>query len=348
MTRPVDDDSAAQARWSPEEITALVDYLHAHRSEGNGAGGFKSATFTGAVKHLEPFHVAGSKVKDVKSVKYKWGALKAILAIINRWHNTSGNHYDDINGAKGNGGIKEFRNKGWEHRAKMDEISHVGNVDGTASHRGTANQESSQSATPSSLMATPHGIDNPNTGLSQADQETIVNAADTISSVLHTLADLPPPSSDLSTTYSTSRPISSIASNSHSSQKKKRPVSSLSPGDQSGPHSSLFSAHPPVSSTPTATSVYSGRPSAKKRSRTSVPTNAGTKQPGVTTVALHAVDSSIRHLSDSISSSMLDPLVSVREATQLLYSQPAIPQEHRRFMLLQWLKQLSQCLQVFH
>ncbi|KAG6372411.1 hypothetical protein JVT61DRAFT_7884 [Boletus reticuloceps] len=100
MTRPVDDDSAAQARWSLEEITALVDYLHTHRSEGNGAGGFKSATFTGAVKHLEPFHVAGSKVKDVKSVKYKWGALKAILAIINRWRNTSGNHYDDINGAK--------------------------------------------------------------------------------------------------------------------------------------------------------------------------------------------------------------------------------------------------------
>jgi hypothetical protein len=80
-------------------------------------------------------------------------------------------------------------------------------------------------------------------------------------------------------------------------------------------------------------SVQSGQYSVK-RSRTSA--QAGTtrqSQSNMTSVALHAVDSSIRHLSDSIASSLLDPYVTVRDATQMLYSQATMPQHHRHFMI---------------
>ena len=52
----------------------------------------------------------------------------------------------------------------------------------------------------------------------------------------------------------------------------------------------------------------------------------------MTSVALHAVDSSICHLSDSITLLLLDLLVVVSNATKILYSMPTMPAEHRHFM----------------
>jgi hypothetical protein len=59
-----------RVHWTDDEISALVDYLHSHRSEAEG-GLFKKQTYQGAVLHLQPFHRQGG-LKDVNSVKEKF------------------------------------------------------------------------------------------------------------------------------------------------------------------------------------------------------------------------------------------------------------------------------------
>ena len=109
-----ENPTPTHARWTREEVDALVDYLHQHRSERTEGGGFKDSTFSGAVQHLQGFY-SGGKSKDIKSIKYKWGTicdlilgksipdlgsqLKATLAVVTTWRNRSGTHYDDEHGA---------------------------------------------------------------------------------------------------------------------------------------------------------------------------------------------------------------------------------------------------------
>lgn len=69
----------ARVHWTEEEISALVDYLHAHRSEGEG-GSFKKQTFQGAVIHLQPLHKQGAQ-KDANSVKEKFTKVSASEAV---------------------------------------------------------------------------------------------------------------------------------------------------------------------------------------------------------------------------------------------------------------------------
>ena len=58
------------AHWTDEEVSALVDYLHAHQSEAEG-GSFKKQTYQGAVLHIQPLHTQGGP-KDFNSVKEKF------------------------------------------------------------------------------------------------------------------------------------------------------------------------------------------------------------------------------------------------------------------------------------
>lgn len=62
--------SKERVHWTDEEISALVDYLHDHRSEGEG-GSFKKQTYQGAVSHIQPLHKQGGP-KDGTSVKEKF------------------------------------------------------------------------------------------------------------------------------------------------------------------------------------------------------------------------------------------------------------------------------------
>lgn len=64
-----------RVHWTDEEISALVDYLHDHRSEAEG-GSFKKQTYQGAVLHLQPFHRQGGP-KDANSVKEKFTKVSA-------------------------------------------------------------------------------------------------------------------------------------------------------------------------------------------------------------------------------------------------------------------------------
>lgn len=59
-----------RVHWTDEEIAALVDYLHDHRSEAEG-GAFKKQTYQGAVTHIQPLHKSGGP-KDATSVKEKF------------------------------------------------------------------------------------------------------------------------------------------------------------------------------------------------------------------------------------------------------------------------------------
>jgi hypothetical protein len=64
-----------RVHWTEDEISALVDYLHAHRSEAEG-GSFKKQTYQGAVSHLQPLHKQGAP-KDANSVKEKFTKVSA-------------------------------------------------------------------------------------------------------------------------------------------------------------------------------------------------------------------------------------------------------------------------------
>ena len=59
-----------RAHWTDKEVSALVDYLHAHRSEAEG-GSFKKQTYQGAVLHIQPLRTQGGP-KDFNSVKEKF------------------------------------------------------------------------------------------------------------------------------------------------------------------------------------------------------------------------------------------------------------------------------------
>lgn len=59
-----------KAHWNEHEVTALIDYLHVHRAEGE-AGNFKPKTFNAAADHITPYLSHGPK-KVGKMCKTKW------------------------------------------------------------------------------------------------------------------------------------------------------------------------------------------------------------------------------------------------------------------------------------
>ncbi|KIK12617.1 hypothetical protein PISMIDRAFT_46886, partial [Pisolithus microcarpus 441] len=126
------------ADWTPEEVTALVRYLHEHRAERGDTGNFRQSTYANVAEHLRPLHVSG-KIKDHKNVSIKWGALKQTYNAIVTYRSKSGEHWDNECGAniggalaaeswgkyiavKGNVHMKPFRNKGWEYLEYLEDI----------------------------------------------------------------------------------------------------------------------------------------------------------------------------------------------------------------------------------
>ncbi|KIN97526.1 hypothetical protein M404DRAFT_970521, partial [Pisolithus tinctorius Marx 270] len=50
------DEGAKRADWTAEETTALIKYLHVHRSECADAGNFRQVTYVNAAEHIRPLH----------------------------------------------------------------------------------------------------------------------------------------------------------------------------------------------------------------------------------------------------------------------------------------------------
>ena len=205
---------------------------------------------------------------------------------------------------------------------------------GSRTHRGTrcmqaddTHEETPSSGTPLSNLAATYGA-NP--------QDAISSTADAVTTAIQSLRDtsvpmLQPANSELLSIPRAASPI--VSESSQSLCKGKRPVSSLGLLDDDQ-HSLLFSAtRPPISSISATSSVHSGDQRSAKCSRTSGQSANASRQTNVnaTSVALHAVDTSIRYLSNSIRGAILDPSVAVRNATTLLYSDPDIPEEYCSF-----------------
>lgn len=125
------------------------------------------------------------------------------------------------------------------------------------------------------------------------------------------------PTSVLSTPFS-----QTVSTPSTGGGRAKRPIESISANNapQAG------SMNPPAS-------VSSARKSKRSRNSSNQATAGSTDS---TSIALHAVDSSIRHLSDSLSANFVDPFKAIVDAvktTQSLTSMQLISQEHENVFL---------------
>ncbi|KIO01203.1 hypothetical protein M404DRAFT_106599, partial [Pisolithus tinctorius Marx 270] len=124
------------AKWTNEEVTALVNYLHTNCSEQADAGNFQQVTYAKAAESIRKLHRSG-KIKDLKNVLIKWGLLKHTYNAIMTYHSRSGEHWDNENGANicgvadaekwakfvsQNVAMKPFCNKGWQYLPMMEDI----------------------------------------------------------------------------------------------------------------------------------------------------------------------------------------------------------------------------------
>ena len=114
--------SRSTARWYPQEVDALVTYLHVHRAERADGGGFRENTFHAASQAIRHLHVSG-KIKDAKCIATKWAAvrppspihpistdkhstkLKATYNAIQTYRSKSGVHWDDEHGGNIQGAV---------------------------------------------------------------------------------------------------------------------------------------------------------------------------------------------------------------------------------------------------
>ncbi|KIK15117.1 hypothetical protein PISMIDRAFT_115748, partial [Pisolithus microcarpus 441] len=133
---PGADPEPKHADWTPEEVDALVHYLHRHRVERGDTGSFHQSTYANTADHIRPLLVSG-KVKDHKNVSIKWGALKQTYNAIMTYRSKLGEHWDNERGANiggalaaeswskyvaANAQMKPFHNKGWEYLEFLEDI----------------------------------------------------------------------------------------------------------------------------------------------------------------------------------------------------------------------------------
>ena len=83
--------SKPRAHWNDAETSALIDYLHAHRSEAEGGASFPTKTYNGALEYIKNLnlHTQGAEktvqhVKDkTKLVSNKFMSIETLLIFLN-------------------------------------------------------------------------------------------------------------------------------------------------------------------------------------------------------------------------------------------------------------------------
>ncbi|KIK96317.1 hypothetical protein PAXRUDRAFT_826115 [Paxillus rubicundulus Ve08.2h10] len=75
MAESTVEGSLEKARWTPAEVTALVDYLHDHCAECGEAGNFKETTYNTAATALRPLYNGIGTIKTGKMVGSKWATV---------------------------------------------------------------------------------------------------------------------------------------------------------------------------------------------------------------------------------------------------------------------------------
>ncbi|KAG1848767.1 hypothetical protein DFJ58DRAFT_620815, partial [Suillus subalutaceus] len=91
--------------WQEAEVDVLLHHLIEKQAEGGDGGNFQPSTYNsaaaainsdGAIETIGP-------LKMGKMVKPKWTSLKKTFHQIKIYHNTSGFHWDNVQGAGING-----------------------------------------------------------------------------------------------------------------------------------------------------------------------------------------------------------------------------------------------------
>ena len=73
MATPAPPAEAPRADWNDAETIALIAYVTAHRSEGDGTN-FKMQTYNAAAEDMAPFWTSGP-AKTGKMCKSKWSSV---------------------------------------------------------------------------------------------------------------------------------------------------------------------------------------------------------------------------------------------------------------------------------
>ncbi|RXW11640.1 hypothetical protein EST38_g14215 [Candolleomyces aberdarensis] len=135
----MEEETATQvnAHWSTQDEEDLIDYLLQHQAQAGDGGSFKmSPTFLGVAAVLNPKRKKGTGEKTGAVCSSKWNSFKrthkAINAIRNRsgwtWDNDKGANIGEDRARDWNEFIKKvpyakpFRNKGWKHLRKVDQL----------------------------------------------------------------------------------------------------------------------------------------------------------------------------------------------------------------------------------
>ncbi|KAL4064601.1 hypothetical protein J3A83DRAFT_4273217 [Scleroderma citrinum] len=133
------NQKGVQAKWTSIETDKLLDYLHGHHSE----------------------------LKDVKSIKYKWGILRNHCSVICNWHRLSGVHWDNFTATMvfetflcakryASAIMENYQTTGWKYLEKMEDIFPEGGTTGTQAFCGGAT-----STLPGTSDAVSHESDHP-------------------------------------------------------------------------------------------------------------------------------------------------------------------------------------------
>ncbi|KAI9566857.1 hypothetical protein HD554DRAFT_2315254 [Boletus coccyginus] len=242
--------------------------------------------------------------------------------MISAWRGKSGVHWDNQRGAniQGTGAeevfntfveknptMKEFRNKGWTHLEKMDDILPGGGSMGFSSYSAST---SSNVFAPSSNVTSPP------------------SPPATIPSSLS--ATLPPSTSaTLPSSSPTTIPPSSSRATSSAGRSSKKRILSILPSD------GLTVTSSPSAPNSKRSCISDTSQAAGSGSGTSGGAIAGKSRSNPTGIALQSINSSLRHINDNIGSNFVDPLKTVQDAIVQVSNQEDIPPRYVQFLAMQ-------------
>ncbi|KAF4616359.1 hypothetical protein D9613_008849 [Agrocybe pediades] len=132
-THPAPSEAAS---WSTSDEKKLIDVLIEHKAAAGDGCSFKAATFTAAEVALAALPLAKGGPKTAASCSNKWNALRRTFRVIQAIKSKSGWSWSDDHGAsispdmeaawcdflKVHPAAKPFKNKGWVHLSKMEEL----------------------------------------------------------------------------------------------------------------------------------------------------------------------------------------------------------------------------------
>ncbi|KAG2122177.1 hypothetical protein BD769DRAFT_1389807 [Suillus cothurnatus] len=274
---------ASKAHWQEAEVDVLLHHLIENRAAGGDGGNFQLSTYNSAAAAINSNGTITTMgpPKTGKMVKTKWTSIET-------YRNTSGFHWDNVQGAgidgpaattvwntyihpKSRATMRPFRNKGWPHYDNMQTI--------LGEHSGARGRHAFHPATAAPAPVDVDGIDG---GLDALDIDIDVDPSGGSTSGVTHPSDVPDMRSDLMMPPSTL--LHQTSATTTSSQSSKRLRTNTLPDSSSGSApTSSFPSTPQSSSLPlSSTLVQSSQLPAPKRARVST---HGSTQTGISSAS---------------------------------------------------------------